>query len=486
MASQKTVPCPFHKSQVKDKTEGKRSIKIPFTKIEFPNVSLLAKMFNPMTSFDSNVEECEACKGTKKILDVTDDSQKYQQAQQKIEQSAEKLLEDESKLGLGGSRTTYIQGSELLFVGAGFNKNKTYETVPDGGVSPKMETSKLKGPTIPQPSGTPSAAVVGKQGQMAWPQKVGNYTIKCANSFKLLAGAGGATIATNGPLTISAGIIRIVGPQVTLGNSTGPLVLEGDSVSMTGKNINVSPTGGQLFVKGDVANSGNTITTGHSHSESTSFVRGACVGKRETSTTEPGNPDVNQVQPAIWGGVGVKAITNTLLDLKQHYESVLINWKTAGFDLMSPNKNINIAERFGTLVKETYPWEEKPTGLTLQENLFMLKGVFPCNYGGAAFGTCITTNTLPIPVNNFPHTHGMSEMQHTHATKVPAIDTDYDSPQALRSAMMKSGIGNGAPVDPTKKDQGIVQELAAQAVSLPAAVSTFATRITSQVTRIFS
>ena len=35
------------------------------------------------------------------------------------------FLEAESKLGLGGTRTTFIAGSELLSVGLGFNSNKT-------------------------------------------------------------------------------------------------------------------------------------------------------------------------------------------------------------------------------------------------------------------------------------------------------------------------------------------------------------------------
>jgi hypothetical protein len=486
MAAQRKVPCPFHKSQVKNKTEGRRSLKIPFTKIELPNFGLIKNMLNPMVSHDSNVETCEKCNNEKIVTDVTDDSQKYEEAQQKVEQNAEKLLEQEADLGLGGTRTTLIQGSDMLFVGIGFNKNKSYEVMSEGGFSPKMETSKLKGPSIPQPVGTSSAAVVGKQGQASWPQKVGNYTIKCANSFKLLAGAGGATIATGGPLSISAGIIKITGPQVTIGCSTGPLALEGESVTLTGKHISVSPTGGQMFVKGDITSSGNIVATGHSHSESASFVKAACVGKRETTTTEPGNPDVNQVQPAVWGGLGVKAIANSLLDIKQKYENVLVNWKTASFDLMSPNTMINITERFGTMTKELFPWEQNMTGLTLQNNLFLLQGAFPCNYGGMAGGVAVAMNTLPIPVNNFPHTHGVQEMQHTHALKVPAIDTDYDSPEALRSAMLKSGVGSGAASDPTKKDGAIITELAATAVSSVAAIQSFAVRTVSQVLRIFS
>ena len=447
---QREVTCPTcgEQAKIKDRVAGKRYLKIPFLSWKVPRIW---EIVVPAKSFDENTEVCGACKGKKKIKDVTDDSAKYKQVQQKLEQNSEKLLEAESKLGLGGSRTTFIAGSELLNVGLGFNRNKTYEQVKDGGIAPSVGGGEGK-QKIPQANSKTATATVGKQGQIAWPQHVGNYTIKCANSFKLLAGAGGITLATNGPLTISAGIMRFSGPQLSIGSSTGPLTLEGESVIMTGKHVAIAPTGGQAVVRGSIAHTGNCVTIGHTHSEGMSFIKATTVGTNKQSSTDKANMDVSQTQPAIWGGLGIKGITNSILDLKLFYDAVPANHETAAQRLVSPAEMVNTSDRMTTLSKMMMLLELQPTGYILPGQCVVV------GPGGTS------TNPLPIPVYNMPHTHGIPAMQHQHDTKVPDMQL-VDTPEQLRAQINNSSLATGAPADLQKDSASRLKE---QAMMIPA------------------
>ena len=421
-SQQREVPCPICGPHVKKKdvTGGKKYFKIPFTDpaYKIPIPPLIAKTFD----FDSNRrdgEKCKACEGKKKIKDVTDDSSKYKEVQQKAEQNIDKTLELEAKLGTGGSRTTIIQGSDLLYVGLGFNRSDSYEVVKDGNISPG---GVYGGKSAAFAGGYKSNAVVGKQTSAGWPSSVGNYTIKCANKLQLLTGAGGITMATKGPLTISAGITTISGPMVTIGSSSGPLTLEGDVVSISGKTVTITPTDKHLAVKGTISTTANMIVGGHTHSEGISFTKASCVGRNETSSMDAANPDNSQTFPAVWGGVGVKGIISSILDIQLWAQSLPMDVKTSAFRMMSPNENINLSNRLGTLAKMIVPFEMTPTGYVM--------GVMP----GPAM----------LPIFNFPHTHGLPPMQHTHDVRVPDIDCSHDSPDALRAKALNGAVESNA------------------------------------------
>lgn len=421
-SQQREVPCPICGPHVKKKdvTGGKKYFKIPFTDpaYKIPIPPFIAKTFD----FDSSRrdgEKCKACEGKKKIKDVTDDSAKYKEVQQKAEQNIDKTLELEAKLGTGGSRTTIIQGSELLYVGLGFNRSDSYEVVKDGNISPG---GVYGGKSAAFAGGYKSNAVVGKQTSAGWPSSVGNYTIKCANKLQLLTGSGGITMATKGPLTISAGITTISGPMVTIGSSSGPLTLEGDVVSISGKTVTITPTDKHLFVKGTISTTANMIVGGHTHSEGISFAKASCVGRNETSTMDTANPDNSQTFPAVWGGAGVKGITSSILDIQLWAQSLPMDVKTSAFRMMSPNENANLANRLGTLAKMVIPFEMTPTGYVF--------GVMP--------------GTAMLPIFNFPHTHGLPPMQHTHDVRVPDIDCSHDSPDALRTKALNGAVESNA------------------------------------------
>ena len=473
--AQRLIPCPCCSplNKVKEKIGGKNYFTVPFSDFKVPRFDHL---IDKVADFDSNRREgevCKACNGTKQIADATDDSAKYQAAAQKIDQNAEKIMEREAKLGLGGTRTTMIQGSDLLFVGLGFNNNKTYETVPGGSIAPTMNGGK-----IPQQGGVPANAVVGKQGSLAWPQQVGNYTIKCANKFNLLAGAGGISFTTPGPLTFSAGMLRFTGPQLALGCSNGPLTLEGETVNISGKAISVVPTSGEFFVKGNINNTGNMTVQGHAHFESMSFVKASCIGITKSTFMAKANPDVLQTQPATWG---LKALTSALLDLQTYVQAIPMDSKTSAFRLFSPKEGQNLADRLGAIVSLALPWELKKTGYILPNTEFDAWSAG--SHGGPPTQPIRIKIKDFVELHNIPHVHGIPEMMHKHEITLPDMDYTNDSPQALRGKIINGSHESGVPAEPTKDTVSRLAEVKRTAVEFAAAAKVEGTKLIAKATR---
>ena len=435
-AGQKDAPCPFCAGHVKKKdlSGGKKEFKIPFTNPPYriPIPPFIANLLFPDPAACS-------CEGSRKVKDISDDSAKYQQAKQKAEANIQKTLETEAKLGTGGSRTTIIQASETLYVGLGFNRNNSYEIVEKAHVSPGSLACDAKnakpGKTFGVAKGYQSNGVIGKQTSLGWPSASGTYSIKCANKYQLIAGAGGVTMATKGPMTISGGITTITGPQVTVGSSSGPLTLEGDVVSITGKTITLAPTDANVFVKGTVSCTGNAVFGGQVHAETLSFCKASCVGVEARSTVEAGNPDTTQTFPAAWGGGYSQStgITSSVMDIMIYMMNIVTDFETAAINLLAPTQLLNLANRMGTLSKIITTIEPYPTGICL-------------------------TLAGPGLIWNYPHTHGLPSMNHTHATMVPDIDyKNYSSPQALRAKVISPALTSNAPVVPSNKLQDLIE-----------------------------
>lgn len=419
---EKTATCPVcgPQAKVKDKSAGKYIINLNFffTKV----VIRIPKIFDflpKIVQFDGNLrkgEKCGACGGKKQIPDVQQsDAAKYQQVAQQMEAAMPQIMKQEAKLGLGGARTTIIQGNDTLQVGALFNNNSSYRIEKDK----QIVAAGNRGGKIPLQNGGKCNAVVPVPGSLGWPSAVGNYTIKCGNSFNLQAGGGGINLSTKGPIEFSGGVTTIKAPQIVLASEQGPLRIGADSVDITGRFVNIAPTEGNLYVKGAVHASGNMTCSGHTHSESMSFVKAACCGTNQTSTMDQGNKDVSQTQGAVWGGVGVRAIMTSLLDIQMFYADIPMDIKNAAFRLISLAELQNTITRFMVLAKMCFPMEIIPTGL--------------------AFGIGVSV------VFNWPHTHGLQPMQHTHNTRVPDIDFSADSPEALRGKVLSGATEGNAP-----------------------------------------
>jgi len=422
-SDQQEVTCPTCSPQakVKDKSAGKYIINLNFFFTKFTiRIPKIFDFIPKVKTYDETKrkgQKCEACDDKKKIKDVADDKAKYQQVAQQAQAAIPEIMEQEAKLGLGGTRTTIIQGNENLQVGAIFNNNKTFRPEKEGGIA---IDSLAKG-TQPRPHGAKCQKPVPVDGMIGWPAAVGNYTIKCGSVYNLLVGAGGVNIDTKGPINIKGGITSITAPQITLGCKEGPLRIDADSIDISGSYINVSPTKGKFYVRGAVHSSGNMVCAGHTHSESMSFVKAACCGTNETSTMDQGNKDVSQSRKSTWGGMGVKAIITSLLDVQLFYSSIPSDdVKVAASRILGPSEMVNTANRMLTMIAMMFPIELLPTGI------------------------CITI-LGPGIVYNFPHLHGVPPMMHTHNTRVPDIDTTADSPEALRGKVLHDGTEGNAP-----------------------------------------
>lgn len=442
-AGQREVACPFcgRGAKKKDVSGGKKEFKIPFTNppLRIPIPPFIAALLSPDPAACS-------CGGKQTTKDVTDDTARYQQAKQKAEANIQKTIKTEAKLGTGGSRTSIIQSSETLYVGLGFNRNSSYEVVQDGHHSPGRMAfggkNNKNGAAFFE--GYKSNAVVGKQTSLGWPSANGNYSIKCANKYQLLTGAGGVTMATKGPVTISGGITTITGPQVTIGSSSGPLTLEGDVVSVTGKTISLGTTDANVTVKGTIGVSGNASFGGQVHAETLSFCKASCVGVEARTTTEAGNPDATQTFPAAWGGAHVTGagITSSTMDIMIYMMNIVSEFETAAINLLSPTQMLNLANRFSTLSKIIMSLEIYPTGICV--------GIAPFPSVGFIW--------------NYPHVHGLPSLNHSHAVTVPDIDyKNYSSPQALRAKVINKTLSENAPVVPSN----VIQDAIEFALRLP-------------------
>ena len=423
------VECPgcSDKNKVKDKNGGKYifSITFPFTKftIRIPNPLAL---FGKVVTYDENLEDgekCPLCEGKKKIPDPTDDKAKYEQARQQIQQDADKIMEEENKLGPGGSKSEFIQGNKLVVVGQEFNRNDSAEVLPEGGTVGSMggETK------VPQGAPKKGPAVKGIQSEMGWPQQMGNYVIKCGNKFNVLAGGGGITMATKGPITISGGVINFTGPSVTLGNSNGVLALEGGTVAIGGTNVAIAPTSGQTYFRGTIAATGNAVIAGHTHSEGLSFIRATCPGINKESSMDQANKDATKTESTIWT---YNATASSILEIMM-FVGAIPSSSSNTKRVFSVEGIQSLFDRITSMAKQAMPFD----------NMMMPTGI------------AIGTGNLGFPVissvYNFPHHHGIPNMHHTHNTKQPDITLE-DSKDAVRKKVYTGALTGGAPANVTE------------------------------------
>jgi hypothetical protein len=377
---------------------------------------------NKLTAFNG---DCLVCNGTRKIVDPSDDTQKYAEASQRTEKYIPEIEQNEAKLGNGGNRYTIVQNSEVLEVGIGMNDIPSYRVDKNAGyrlrglagfgrgagqVSPKYG---------PIPQGGNCNHVQGLN-VPAVPGGSGHYIIKCSNKFSLVTGSQGIELTTSGPITFNGGITSITGPEVTIGSRTGKLALEGDVVNLVGRSIEAGPTDGHFVVKGTISNTGNIICGGHAHMESASVVRLETVGRNESSKVSSSNNIVTG--PAFWGGPAVEGITLSTKGLLSYVSASKANPEQAKI-ITSSRYAMGLYEELLNVAYSSLPQE-----------------LVPCGY--ALLGT------VPLPVFLWPHTHALPDQMHCHETRIPDIKCDADTAEQLRAE--QAGIDGPAPVHKTQ------------------------------------
>jgi hypothetical protein len=455
--AKKTTECPYCQGQVLTKKAGRLFSTISgfvgrSFAIKIPNIPILTDLLmnTPVEkkSILKDPGKC-VCKGKNKIEDPTDDSDKVKKVEQLAKQYAKELAEEAAKLAPAcGNRYTIIQGCDLLEVGLGMNDAPSYRVDKDKGVRNKglIDPSKTKpdkgGPQIPE-----GATANHVQGINPLASPGGHYMIKCANKFTVVAGAQGIEFNTNGPITINGGITKFTGPEVSLGSQTGSLVLEGETVKMSGKSVEVTPSDGHFFVKGTMSGTGNLMVGGHTHSESTSFVKGTCPGRNDNAKMSAPTDLYNG--PAFYNGLKWGVTDGLRAGLKD-----MVGYATANTtnpqhaqQAATPRFAQGLNDKMTNLGYLMKPTETKPSGVILPGTLISIAGTCPCNYGGMAGGviTGKVINPTGIPLFNFPHVHAEPDAQHGHEVRVPDMDFSADNAAGVRGKI--AGVAEAAPLN---------------------------------------
>jgi len=442
-------------------------IKIPTGVISY------LKDHSPVSKSSVLKTPCKACGGKKTIKDPSDRSAKEKQVAEKHKASAAEISKLEQKLGSstggGGNRYTIVAGHELLEVGLGMNDAPSHTVIKGGKTRHKRlvphGSLDLKKGAPMFSEGAPANHV---QGINSVASPGGHYMIKCSNKFSVVTGTQGVDITTGGPIVISGGITTISSPEITIGTQTGTLTLEGEFVQLNGKSIEVAPSDGDFFVKGTISNTGNLRVGGHTHSQSISFVHGSCVGTKKP-TDEASCSDLYS-GPAFWGGAAAESIAAATKDMIAH---AIVNAAepVSLQGMMGPRFSQGMSDKAFNIGYNAIPVEPlvQGTGYILPGTKILLNltetsfGSFngpansagPVSGGASSFGgQLVATVAAPIILNNFPHTHALPDMKHSHSIRLPDMDYTSDTHDSLLSK--QSGCEEAAPMH---KQVGVMEAL---------------------------
>tara|TARA_R110000868_G_scaffold205893_2_gene454559 strand:- start:404 stop:1762 length:1359 start_codon:yes stop_codon:yes gene_type:complete len=399
------------------------------------------------------------CKGKRTIPDPSDDTEKWQQVKSNAEANLARLTKLENLCSPAcGNMHTLIQGHALWEIGIGMNDAPSYRV--DQGKSVRnyghQDVSKINvkqgGPILA------GASANHVQGINSLASPGGHGMIKCANKFSVVAGAQGIDLTTGGPLNITAGIIKITGPELTIGTQTGRLVLEGETVNLNGKSIECAPSDGHFVNRGTFSNTGNIINSGHMHSESASVVNLAVPGTNYS--TKPSAPSDKQTMQAFWGGANAESVSPLLKDLTVH-ASTNKSHPTLASAVAMPRFLKSLGDKVTNLTYALQPYEKRPTGYILpgtQVQLVLTSGVLnavtgltspegPVTGNASYIGGTLLATVGPAPVllNNFPHSHQLPDGNHPHDFRGPLVDFSSDDAGAVRG--LAAGAASAAPVN---------------------------------------
>ena len=420
------------------------SIKIPTGVLNY------IKDHTPVSKTAALKGPCKSCGGKGTIKDPARiAAPAAEKVKANFQKNAKDITELENKLAPhGGNRYTVIQGSEVLEVGLGFNDAPSYTVIEGAGRRNKALVAHSDLSSKGAPMFFEGAECNYVQGINSVASPGGHYFIKCSNRFSVAAGTQGIDLTTAGPVTITGGITRISGPEVTIGGQTGPLSLEGEVVHINGKSVEIATSDGDLCVRGNISSSSNVRVGGGLHAEHVSFVTADCVGYN--SYTDSASMKELGTLGAMWGSAGIKGIIHASLELANHAINI-VSEPTDIKNAIGPAAINNLIDKIKNIAYQSLPVEVLPTGFILPGtpvtflNLVALAGTVGDAAGEVAFGPGeFTVGPTPIPLFNFPHTHKLSDQGHSHPIRLPAIDFSADTSEQLRAKQSK--IHMPAPV----------------------------------------
>lgn len=434
------------------------SIKIPTGVLNY------IKEHTPVSKTAARKGPCDVCKGKGTIKDPAAKGRAAaQQVANNLKNNSDQLAEQENKLApFGGNKYTIVQGHETLEVGLSFNDIPAYSVIQNARTRHKgiISHSKLGQNGAPMfPEGATDCNYIQGTNPPAIPG--GHYFIKCSNKFSLLAGAQGIDITTGGALTISGGITTITGPEITIGTQTGPLTLEGETVNINGKSIEVAPSDGDFFVRGKISNTGDLSVGGHAHLESVSFIHAECVGTKQT--IDEASPNDLQTGPAFYGSLGVEGILQASLDLSAHVLAIASEPEKIK-NAVGVASILNLVDKILNLTYMGTPFELLPTGFILPGTPMVLEivgtgEVVPSTGDpGKITITAVAVPLAPVLLHNFPHTHSIPDLKHSHSVMLPDMDYTAQKSDQVRAKQGSLGPGSG----PTHKTTSFLKVLEAE------------------------
>lgn len=423
----KKVPCPYCKDkEVLSEQNGRATTNTAI----FPRMqNVMGVISDVVTSFSGGpktvsakeaLNGCKACGDSGEIEDVTDTSENDQKAADYLESKSERILELETKLGNspGGNKVSRVAGAKIEIIGRTLNTAKSYTkhtgkaSYRSGGeVHEKGRASVPNGPE--KDKGT--NVITGNNP----PANTGGglYYIMCSNKFKLVAGAQGIEISSNGPISIDGGQMRFTGAEVTIGGSQGPTVIEGDHLQLNGKSISLTPTGasGAVSVDGSIATTGN-FQAGGAYIDNLYFSNAVCPEKQDISKISSQTDLITG--PAKWGySAAIYALQNTIKWIKDSTTDVTLSQTMSP---LNPRSMMKTADNITNLTYTIIPQELTITGY------------------------CLVDGT-PRPVFNLPHTHQLPDTPHSHAYTVPAITYKGRTAESVRAEADAAGINSRVP-----------------------------------------
>lgn len=364
--------------------------------------------------------KCPECNDTGFLEDYTDTSKQDKAAADYLQSKSDRILELEAKLGnsVGGNMVRRVAGAKIEIVGRTLNNAKSY-TVHKGKASYRAGgivtgQGRASVPVGP-PKGKGTNVVTGNNP----PANTGGglYYIQCGNKFKLVAGAQGIELSTNGPISFDGGMVRFTGAEVSVGSSQGPTVLEGDHLQLNGKSITLTPSGqtGAVSVDGSIATTGN-FQSGGAYIDNLYFSNATCPEKQETTKISSQTDLITG--PAQWSfSTKILAIKNLIKWAQDSVGDIALAGAMNPLNLRSMLKT---KDNIVNCIYGVLPQELVPTGI--------------CYVAG-----------VPLPVFNFPHTHTMPDEAHSHNYSVPAIAYKGHTAESVRAEANAAGINSRIP-----------------------------------------
>jgi len=409
-----TAPCPTCSGKQMLKNEKKKEAelfdtafsRVPFVPRQPLNTVVPELKANSVASaFKGGI--CPTCGGKGKVSDGSDISSNIKEASKAAAAYKDVMAEHEANLGPpGGSRTTIIAGNETIQVGLSMNKAKSFNVVPGGThVSSHMSI----GESGVAGSHSSSNYVHGTN-PLSTPG--GHYSLMVSNKMSVMVGAQGIDIHTNGPLSISCGILSITAPQTTFGSSTGPTNLEGKHIQLNGGTISMAPSEGnkQVMITGSLGVQSNVVVGGSHHVDGDlSFTSGTAPSK--IARTKFASAAGGCSGKAVWKSSAASAAAKDLSRVTSLFKA------DPSMYIMTPRGQHTLMQKMQTLAYASRALE----GVT---------------------GICVVPGCGVGLVYNFVHVHHLEDGAHVHEIEVPNIklvDTDID----LRN--MNSSKQGGTP-----------------------------------------